>query len=136
MSTVVGWDHMIPGHAIRALWGTGLWDLSTESDSKKDQAAGGPKRDWYVRYQNARLGRDNKISNEDLKKYTGKSKTELEKWAETTPGVGKNQVGKNQVSIAAGSSPGIGKGTRGPSWAVGNEQAERLLQRKEGRGSA
>ncbi|RYP91797.1 hypothetical protein DL770_002053 [Monosporascus sp. CRB-9-2] len=77
--------------------------FSRSSASKKDQATGEPKQGWYVRYQNTRLGRDNKISNEDLEKYTGKNRTELEKWAETTPG-----VGKNQVSIAAGSSPGIG----------------------------
>ncbi|RYP15425.1 hypothetical protein DL765_005699 [Monosporascus sp. GIB2] len=61
--------------------------FSRSSAPKKDQAASEPKEDC----------------NEGLEKYTGKSGTELEKWAETTP-----SVGKSQVSIAAGSSPGIG----------------------------
>lgn len=87
------------------------------SDPKEGQAAAGDssdKKSLYTRYKNARMGRDNKISSEDLEKYTGKSRTELEKWAETTPG-----VGKNQVSITAGCSPGIGGDLAAPAGPLG-----------------
>ena len=75
-------------------------DSSTDDQQTGESAA--PKENLYQRYDNARSGRNNKFSDEELEKYTGKSRVELEKWAETTPG-----VGKNQLSIAAASKPGI-----------------------------
>ena len=82
----------------------GLFSRSSDSSKDDQQTAESatPKKSLYQRYDDARLGRNNKISDEDLEKYTGKSRVELEKWAETTPG-----VGKNQVSITAASKAGI-----------------------------
>ncbi|EMR70203.1 hypothetical protein UCREL1_2765 [Eutypa lata UCREL1] len=91
--------------------------IFSSSKDSQDQAPADSKKSLYTRYHNARIGRDNKASDEDLEKYTGKSRVELEKWAETTPG-----VGKNQVSIAAGSSPGIAGDLAAPAGPLGTNR--------------
>ncbi|KAK3935884.1 hypothetical protein QBC46DRAFT_40791 [Diplogelasinospora grovesii] len=61
------------------------------------------KKSWYQRYMDAKTGRNVKISDEDLKKYTGMTKAELEEWAKDRPGVAANQpAGKLTVGPATG----------------------------------
>ncbi|TQV93126.1 hypothetical protein IF1G_08429 [Cordyceps javanica] len=45
------------------------------------------------------------ISDEDLLKYTGKTRAEFDTFKETTPGVGRNQLAG---TLAMGSAPGLG----------------------------
>lgn len=55
----------------------------------------------YQRYEERKRGQS--ISDEEILKYTGKSRDELNKWAETEPGVGKNQLaGKAAMGSASG----------------------------------
>lgn len=64
-----------------------------------------PKDDksLYQRYQTAKRGKP--IADEDIQKYTGKSRDELSQWAENEPGVGKNQ---RAGGIAQGPASGLG----------------------------
>lgn len=67
--------------------------------------------DKYKQYQNFKHGRNDdgssKISEEDLIKYTGKDKAELDKFAANTPGVAGNQAAG---SITAGGNMGLYNG--------------------------
>lgn len=61
------------------------------------------------------------LSDEDIKKYTGKSRDELNAWAEHQPGVGKNQLAGK---LALGSAPGLGGVATGAGyggWGPGAE---------------
>ncbi|KAF4982222.1 hypothetical protein FZEAL_2106 [Fusarium zealandicum] len=71
---------------------------SSPSDDTADQ-----KKSLYQRYQEKKRGPG--LSDEDIQKYTGKSRQELNAWAETQPGVGKNQVAGR---VAQGSTSGLG----------------------------
>lgn len=51
-----------------------------------------PKKSLYRRYEDAKSGRNNQISDEDMKKYTGKTRDELNEWAKTAPDVAGNQM--------------------------------------------
>ncbi|EQK97518.1 hypothetical protein G6O67_004597 [Ophiocordyceps sinensis] len=70
----------------------------------------------YQRMQEKKRGPP--LSDEDIKKYTGKSRDELNAWAGNQPGVGKNQLaGKLAVGGApglAGTAAGAGYGGWGP----------------------
>ncbi|KEF63846.1 uncharacterized protein A1O9_01824 [Exophiala aquamarina CBS 119918] len=54
------------------------------------------KKSWlgekYSKYHAAKTGKDVVLSDEELKKYTGKDRKELNEWAEGRKGVGENQV--------------------------------------------
>lgn len=71
------------------------------SDSKKSSWLG----QKYASFQSAKRGSG--ISDEDLKKYTGKDRAELSAWAKNAPGVGGNQGGgrPGTDSALAGSAP-------------------------------
>ncbi|PFH56703.1 hypothetical protein XA68_16118 [Ophiocordyceps unilateralis] len=56
----------------------------------------------YQRMQDKKRG---PISDEDIKKYTGKTRDELMTWAENQPGVGKNQLAGK---LALGPASGLG----------------------------
>ncbi|KAH7260443.1 hypothetical protein B0J15DRAFT_492521 [Fusarium solani] len=60
------------------------------------------KKSLYQRYQDQKRGPG--LSDEDIKKYTGMNRDELNTWAETQPGVGKNQL----AGRAAGPASGLG----------------------------
>lgn len=80
---------------------------STPSTTSSTTAPPNPesqtKKSWYKRYEDAKTGRNVQISDEDLKKYTGKSKAEIDQWAKDRPGVGVNQLaGKLTVGGATG----------------------------------
>lgn len=113
--------HFISAQYINSLT-MGLFSRSNESKDQTaadtaDQATADAKKSLYVRYKNARTGRDNKISDEDLEKFTGRDRVQLEKWAETAPG-----VGKNQVSIAAAGTPGIAGELAAPAGPLGTNK--------------
>ncbi|KIW61955.1 hypothetical protein PV05_02015 [Exophiala xenobiotica] len=67
--------------------------------------------DKYKSFTNFKNGRNadgsSKISDEDLQKYTGMDRAELDKFAANTPGVGANQ---NAGSITAGGNNGLYNG--------------------------
>ncbi|EGR45293.1 uncharacterized protein TRIREDRAFT_43129, partial [Trichoderma reesei QM6a] len=78
------------------------------------------KKSLYRRYEDKKRGPG--PTDEDILKYTGKTRDQLNAWAETQPGVGKNQAaGKISVGPAsgfagAGAAQGLGgwgaEGTR------------------------
>ncbi|KAH7036012.1 uncharacterized protein B0I36DRAFT_319527 [Microdochium trichocladiopsis] len=59
----------------------------------------------YRAYKDARSGRSAKFSDDDIEKYTGKSRVDLDKWAVTTEGVGRWQPAS---SMMAGGTVGLG----------------------------
>ncbi|KAJ4391101.1 hypothetical protein N0V93_004716 [Gnomoniopsis smithogilvyi] len=82
-----------------------IMSTKDSSVSASDSADAEPKKSWYRRYQDAKSGRNNPISDEDLKKYTGKTKEELNEWSKDRPHVGGN---RNAGSITAGPASGFG----------------------------
>lgn len=64
-----------------------------------------PKKSLYRRYEDAKSGRNNTISEEDMQKYVGMTPDELSKWAQDRPGVAGYQ---NAGSITAGPATGFG----------------------------
>lgn len=71
-------------------------DQSSSPDSK-------PKKSLYQRYWEAKHGRNKTISDEDLVKYTGKTRAEIIEWGKTAPGVAGNQpAGKISMGPASG----------------------------------
>jgi hypothetical protein len=87
---------------------------ATEASSKKPSL--------YQKYQEKKQGPG--ISDADLLKYTGKTREELNAWADTQPGVGKNQLaGKlsaGPTSGLAGMSAAEGLGGWGHSTEPGD----------------
>ncbi|GKT40211.1 uncharacterized protein ColSpa_00392 [Colletotrichum spaethianum] len=64
-----------------------------------------PKKSLYQRYQDKKTGRNTVISDEDLLKYTGKRKDEINDWAKDRPGVAGNRAAG---TLAAGPASGFG----------------------------
>lgn len=73
-----------------------------EEPSKADPKDEPPKKSLYQRFQGSKRG---ELTDEDIAKYTGKSRAELNAWAETQPGVGKNQLAGK---LSAGPTTGLG----------------------------
>lgn len=88
----------------------------TSTSSETGTSAEGKKPSMYQRYQNSKRG---EISDEDLKKYLGKTKEEINEWAEYRPGVGKNQraggIAQGPASGLGGMAAADGYGGWGPS---------------------
>jgi len=82
---------------------------TTEQDSTR------PKTSFWTRFQAAKRG---PISDEDVKKYTGKTKEELAEWARVTPYVGGNRpagtLAMGDVAALGGIEVGVGYGGWGP----------------------
>ncbi|TFB02996.1 hypothetical protein CCMA1212_005452 [Trichoderma ghanense] len=78
------------------------------------------KKSVYRRYEDKKRGPG--LTDEDILKHTGKTRDQLNAWAETQPGVGKNQpagkisVGPASGFVGAGAGGGLGgwgaEGTR------------------------
>jgi len=71
-----------------------------------NEDGGDRKKSWlgekYASYQSAKQGRGTQLSDEELKKYTGKDRAELKAWAANTPGVAGNQnAGRSGTDSAA-----------------------------------
>ncbi|KZL63587.1 hypothetical protein CI238_02895 [Colletotrichum incanum] len=64
-----------------------------------------PKKSLYQRYQDKKTGRDTVISDDDLLKYTGKRRDEINDWAKDRPGVAGNRAAG---TLAAGPASGFG----------------------------
>lgn len=64
-----------------------------------------PKKSLYQRYVDYKTGRNVQISDEDMKKYTGMTKAELQEWAKDRPGVAGNQAAGK---LAMGGATGFG----------------------------
>lgn len=75
------------------------------SDATANSPDAATKKSWYRRFQDAKSGRNNTISDEDMKKYTGMTKEELGEWSKDRPHVGGN---KNAGDITAGPASGFG----------------------------
>ncbi|KAL4725626.1 hypothetical protein ACLX1H_007775 [Fusarium chlamydosporum] len=84
------------------------------SHSTSDQTE---KKSLYRRYKDSKAPVP--LSDEDVLKYTGKTRDELKTWADSTPGVGKNQLaGRAMIGEAsglAGVAMADGYGGWGPS---------------------
>ncbi|KIX04005.1 uncharacterized protein Z518_07558 [Rhinocladiella mackenziei CBS 650.93] len=70
---------------------------SEQLSGPSDTTTSEHKKSWfgqkYASFQAAKQGRGSAhLSDEEIKKYTGKDRAELRRWAETAPGVGGNQV--------------------------------------------
>ena len=78
---------------------------SSQSTDKSGTASASEngKKSMYRRYQDAKGPRP--INDDDILKYTGKTRSELHAWADTQPGVGKNQLAG---SITVGPPSGLG----------------------------
>ncbi|KAL2421545.1 hypothetical protein ABEF95_004842 [Exophiala dermatitidis] len=84
-----------------------------------DDVAAGEQRNksstWlgqkYAAFQQAKRGEGVQVSDEDLKKYTGRDRAELKRWAESQPG-----VAGNQGAGTPGSYTGLASGA---PWVVG-----------------
>ncbi|KAF4985294.1 hypothetical protein FDECE_16667 [Fusarium decemcellulare] len=74
---------------------------SSTTDDKVESSD--QKKSLYQRYQDKRRGPG--PSDEDILKYTGKTREELNTWADTQPGVGRNQLAGR---ISAGPTTGLG----------------------------
>lgn len=73
---------------------------SSQSTTKSDQEPNKSKS-LYQKYQEKKGPKP--ISDEDILKYTGKTRAEINDWADTQPGVGKNQLaGKISIGNASG----------------------------------
>ncbi len=83
------------------------------------QTAPKPKKSLYQRFVDLKTGRNIQISDEDMVKYTGKTKAELQVWSKDRPGVAGNQpAGKLAIGPATGLSgyeTSSGYGGWGPS---------------------
>ncbi|KAL7794425.1 hypothetical protein V8C37DRAFT_69120 [Trichoderma ceciliae] len=74
------------------------------------------KKSLYQRYEQKKRGPG--VAEEDILKYTGKTREELNRWAETQPGVGKNQAaGKISVGGASGFA-GVAAGAGLGGWGT------------------
>ncbi|KPM38281.1 hypothetical protein AK830_g8287 [Neonectria ditissima] len=74
--------------------GTSPGDTAAEPDTH---------RSFYQRRQDRKRGKP--LSDEDMLKYTGKSRDELKAWADGRPGVGKNQL---SGTVTMGDTSGLG----------------------------
>jgi hypothetical protein len=98
---------------------------ANESDQTKSSAdSRAPKKGWYQRYTDARIGRNITIPEEDMKKYLGRDRAEYEKFAATAPGVGPRQVsGQVQVASISGGATALSM--------LGNEEKHSEADGKE-----
>lgn len=74
------------------------------------------KKSLYRKYQDLKRGSGTSaLSDEELMKYTGKTREELNEWSKTAPGVAGNQRagsltagGTSHIGIADGAGAGLG----------------------------
>lgn len=106
------------------------------SSQSREAASASPsaEKSLYRRVQDSKRGPP--LSDDDIKKYTGKTRAELEAWAATRPGVGKNQLAGNtalaNASGLGGVAAGEGLGGWGPDSAPrGPSRGMKFLPRPE-----
>ncbi len=86
-------------------------DKASASESSESQ----PKKSLVRKYRDAKASRSDTISDEEMLKYTGKTKDQLDVWAKDRPDVGGNQLAGK---IGMGPTP-VGGTT---SWAPPGKQ--------------
>ncbi|KFA60354.1 hypothetical protein S40285_06033 [Stachybotrys chlorohalonatus IBT 40285] len=72
----------------------------------------------YQRYQSHKRGSG--ASDEDILKYTGRSREQITAWAETKPGVGKNQLA-GKAAIGSSGLGGVAMADGFGGWGPGAE---------------
>jgi hypothetical protein len=75
------------------------------ASSTENNPENAPKKSFYRRYQDSKASRSDRISEEDMLKYTGKTKTEINDWSKDTPGVAGNRAAG---TLAMGATSGLG----------------------------
>lgn len=77
--------------------------MGSVESTQTASANGTEKKSLYRRYHDSKTGRDKSISDEDMLKYTGKTKAQVNEWAKTAPGVAGNQAaGKLDMGPTSG----------------------------------
>lgn len=82
--------------------------LTNMGSSSSTQKSGSPETDaskpsMYRRFKDSKASRSGEISDEDMLKYTGKTKAEVKDWSKDAPGVAGNQAaGKLSVGGTTG----------------------------------
>ncbi|KAK4168250.1 hypothetical protein QBC43DRAFT_201641 [Cladorrhinum sp. PSN259] len=79
--------------------------MSSSSNTNTPTDDAPQKKSLYQRFWEFKNHRNKQISEEDMLKYTGKSRAELIDWSKTAPGVGGNQPAG---TLAVGPAHGIG----------------------------
>ncbi|KAF9876537.1 hypothetical protein CkaCkLH20_05945 [Colletotrichum karsti] len=77
-----------------------FWKSSSKEGDEKPK-----KKSLYQRYEDKKTGRDKVIPDEDLLKYTGKTREEINAWAKDRPGVAGNRAAG---TLAMGPATGFG----------------------------
>ncbi|KJZ78659.1 hypothetical protein HIM_02050 [Hirsutella minnesotensis 3608] len=83
--------------------GSPMSNASSNSFSEPGTDSGNKGKSLYQRYQEKKRGPG--VSDQDIMKYTGKTREELQDWAGSQPGVGKNQLAG---TLAMGRASGFG----------------------------
>lgn len=95
-----------PGGAPELSDGTSRPALPTLNNGDSDTNMKTKKKSLYQKYQDLKRGSGvGSMSDEELKKYTGKTREELDDYSRTTPGVAGGQAAG---SLTAGGTSGIG----------------------------
>lgn len=81
-------------------------------------------KDKACAYKHAKVSKAAKYSDEDLEKYTGKSRAELDKWAASAEGVVRWQTAGGANGVIGVGSVGEGRLNFGPEWEERGRQAE------------
>ncbi|RFU82041.1 hypothetical protein TARUN_121 [Trichoderma arundinaceum] len=101
---------------------------SPESTDNSNNSAG-DKKSLYRRYEDKKRGSG--VSDEDILKYTGRTREQLNDWAETQPGVGKNQpAGKLTIGPASGFAGSAAAGGLG-GWGTEGTRKMKFPAKKE-----
>ncbi|PKS05416.1 hypothetical protein jhhlp_008792 [Lomentospora prolificans] len=79
--------------------------MGSASSTENASADGAGKKSLYKRYRDSKASKSDTISDEDMLKYTGKTRDEMNNWAKTAPGVAGNQAaGKLTMGPTSGLS--------------------------------
>ncbi|KAL7936484.1 hypothetical protein V8C35DRAFT_234766 [Trichoderma chlorosporum] len=103
-----------------------MGNSNSAPDSTDDN---GGKKSLYRRYEDKKRGPG--LTDEDILKYTGKTRDELNEWADNQPGVGKNQAaGKLTVGASSGFAGAAAAGGLGGWGAEGTRKMKFPPQEK------
>ena len=78
---------------------------SSSTQKNGSDEADGSKPSMYRRFKDSKASRSDAISDEDMLKYTGRTKAEVKDWSKTAPGVAGNQAAGK---LSMGDTTGLG----------------------------
>lgn len=87
--------------------------------SSSAAAAAPPKKSLYRRFKDSRNAPFTQITDEDLKKYTGMTKSEIGEWAKDRPHVGGNKAAGDITNGPASGLGGAAAGGGFGGWGLG-----------------